>query len=105
MSEPTTLRHELAIRYELGGRVTNEQLAEDRIEISALLQERFRAARFEFGTTLARWLAIRAYRVEEEKRHKIVKSRYTGERHCVKCGALVIGGSGRGYRVCEETTA
>ncbi len=48
MSEPTTLRHELAIRYELGGRVTNEQLAEDRIEITALLQERFQAARFEF---------------------------------------------------------
>ena len=50
MSEPTTLRHELAIRYELGGRVTNEQLAEDRIEITALLQERFCGARFQFGS-------------------------------------------------------
>ncbi len=49
MSNPTTLRHELAIRYELGGRVTHEQLAEDRIEISALLEERFRGARFEFA--------------------------------------------------------
>ena len=99
MSEPRTLRHEL------GERVTNEQLAEDSIEISALLEERFRGARFEFGTTLARWLAIRAYRVEQEDRHKIVRSRYTGDRHCVKCGALVIGGSGRTAGLCEENTA